>query len=261
MRIERTEALIATPDGQMPAVLFTPIEERQQPAVLLIMEAFGLTSHIQDVAARIANEGYVVLIPDLYYRKLPNNKFGYDEVDQAMAMMQQLNFGKPIEDDIQAALQFLKSQSTVDSGRIGVAGFCLGGGLTFLTACKFSAEIAAAAPFYGMVLDEWIEAAKDITVPIYLFFGGTDPFIPRDRIRQIDERFQKLGKDYSLKIYPDAGHGFFCNERSDYNRLAAEDAWQRLTRFFYQHLCSPHCPSDREEKLDSKTRRPIKNAL
>lgn len=243
MTIEQTEVLISTPDGQMPAYLFTPTgsdyseggtASHRKPAVLLLMEAFGLTSHIRDVAARIAHEGYVVLTPDLYYRELPNNKFGYDEVEQAMAMMWSLDSGKPIEEDIRAALTYLKSRSDVYPDRVGVTGFCLGGGLTFLTACKLSTEIAAAAPFYGMVSDEWIEAVKDITVPVYLFFGGVDPFIALDRIRQIESRFQELGKDYTLKVYPDAGHGFFCHERSDYNRLAAEDAWHQLTRFFDQ---------------------------
>jgi carboxymethylenebutenolidase len=238
MPIEQTEVRISTPDGEMPAVLFTHPEGEQKPAILLLMEAFGLTSHIQDVASRIASAGYVVLVPDLYYRELPDNKFGYDEVEQAMAIMWRLNFGKPMEEDIGSALAYLKSRSNVDSDRVGVTGFCLGGGLTFFAACKFSAEIAAAAPFYGVVLDEWIEAAQNIAVPIYLFFGGVDPFIPLDRIQQIESRFKELEKDYTLKIYPDANHGFFCNERSSYQQAAAEDSWCELTRFFHKHLRS-----------------------
>lgn len=236
MQIEQAEVMIPTPDGQMPAFLYTPTEPDRKPAVLLLMEAFGVTSHIRDVAAQIANEGYVVLVPDLYYRELPNNKFGYDEVDQGMAMMYRLDFGKSMEDDIRAALADVKSRSNVSPDRVGVTGFCLGGGLTFLTACKLSDAIAAAAPFYGMVLDEWIEAVANITVPVYLFFGGADPFIPLERVRQIESRFKELGKAYTLKVYPDADHGFFCHERSSYNRLAAEDAWRELTRFFHKHL-------------------------
>ena len=137
---------------------------------------------------------------------------------------------------LQAIYQIPATPNVNSNNRIGVTGFCLGGGLSFLTACKFSDEIAAAAPFYGMVLDEWIDAVKDITVPVHLFFGGIDPFIPRDRIRQIESRFQELGKDYTLKVYPDAGHGFFCHEHSDYKPSAAEDAWLQLTRFFKRHL-------------------------
>jgi len=236
MSITQTEVLISTLHGQMPAVLMSPIQPGDKPAVLLLMEAFGVTPHIRDVAARIAKEGYEVLIPDLYYRELPNNKFGYHEVEQAMAMMGRLDFGQPMENDIRAALLYLKSLPNVAQHRLGVTGFCLGGGLTFFTACKFSNQIAAAAPFYGMVLDEWIEAVKEITVPVYLFFGSMDHFIPSDRIQQINTRFQELNKDYTLKVYPNAGHGFFCHERSDYNRTAAEDAWGELTQFFKKHL-------------------------
>jgi carboxymethylenebutenolidase len=200
------------------------------------MEAFGLTSHLQDIAARIANEGYIVLTPDLYYRELPNNKFSYSEVDKAMAMMYRLDFGVAMENDLRAALDCLKSRLDVFPDRIGVTGFCLGGGLSFFTACKFSAGIAAVAPFYGMVLDEWVAAITDITVPIYLFHGGVDPFIPLERIQQIESRLKALGKEYRLKVYRDADHGFFCHERSSYNRLAAEDAWHELTQFFHKHL-------------------------
>jgi carboxymethylenebutenolidase len=236
MQIEQSEVMILTSDGQMPAFLYTPIEPELKSGVLLLMEAFGLTSHIRDVATRIANERYVVLTPDLYYRELPDNKFGYDEVEKAMAMMYRLDFGKPIEADIQAALAYLKSQPDVNSAKIGVTGFCLGGGLSFFTACKLSNEIAAVAPFYGVVLDEWIDAIANISVPIYLFFGGADPFIPSDRIQQIESRFKELGKEYTMKVYSHADHGFFCHERSSYNRLAAEDSWRELTRFFHKHL-------------------------
>jgi carboxymethylenebutenolidase len=239
--VKRIKVTIATPDGEMPADVFTSmqsalVESDRQPAILLLMEAFGVTSHIREVAARIAQEGYVVLTPDLYYRELPNNQFRYDEVEQAMAMMYRLDFGKPVQDDLQSALGYLKSRSDVLPDRIGVTGFCLGGGLSFLTACQFSETIAAAAPFYGMVLDEWIDAVTKITVPLYLFFGGADPFIPLERVKQIEARFQELDKDYRLKIYPDANHGFFCHERSSYHQLAAEDAWCELMQFFHHHL-------------------------
>lgn len=236
MQIEQIEVAISTTDGQMPAFLAKPAEGDRLPAILLLMEAFGLTSHIREIAIRLANEGYVVLTPDLYYRELPHNKFGYDEVEQAMAMMWNLDFGQPMEADIGAALNYLKSCSQVHPDRIGVTGFCLGGGLTFFTACKFSGAIAAAAPFYGMVLDEWVDAIPNITVPMYLFFGGIDPFIPLERIHQIESRFEELGKEYTLKIYPEADHGFFCPERSSYNRVATEDSWKKLTQFLQKYL-------------------------
>lgn len=227
--------MIPVPEGQMPASLLMPAGDRPRPAVLLLMEAFGLTPHIREIGSRIANQGYVVLVPDLYYRELPNNKFGYSEVDRAMAAMARLDLNA-VEQDLLAALRYLASQPNVISSKIGVTGFCLGGGLSFLAACRFSRQIAAAAPFYGMVLDEWIEAIENITVPVHLFFGGADPFIPIDRIRQIESRFQQLNKPYALQIYPHADHGFFCHERSSYSPAASEDAWHKLIQFFSHHL-------------------------
>ena len=238
MQIEQTEVLISTIDGQMPAVLFTLTEPDRKPAVLLLMEAFGLTPHIQDVAARIAHEGYVVLVPDLYYRELPNNKFGYDEVESARAMALRLDL-KSTEADIGAALAYVKSRPDVYPDKVGVIGFCLGGGLAFLTACKLPTAIAAAASFYGfygIALEDWFAMMPALTVPVYFFLGDADPFIPLAQVSQIESRLQELGKAYSLKIYRDADHGFFCHERSNYNQLAAEDAWHQLTRFFYKHL-------------------------
>ncbi|MFQ4139069.1 dienelactone hydrolase family protein [Nodosilinea sp. PGN35] len=246
MPVEYAEVIVTTPDGQMPAFLCQPAEgdrpsgpvfDRRLPAVLLLMEAFGLTRHIRDIALRLAQEGYAVLAPNLYYREGKDITFRYDEVEQAMATMYRLNFGQPVEQDLKAAIAYLKALPAVDAERIGVTGFCLGGGLTFLTACRFSAEIAAAAPFYGMVLDEWIEAVKDITVPMMLFFGGQDPFIGRDRIQQIEARFQQLGKAYTLKLYPEATHGFFCHERESYHAAAAIDAGHKLTLFLQAELC------------------------
>jgi len=222
-------------DGPMPAVLCRPTQGGPHGGVLVLMEAFGLTPHIADVTMRIAREGYVALAPDLYYRDLPNNKFGYDQVNEGVTMMLRLKTSKVV-DDIRAALGFLKSDKDVLPDKIGITGFCMGGGFTFLTACELSPQIAAAAPFYGMVQDEWIQAVEQITVPVYLFFGGADPFIPPSRVQQIEQRFHDLGKDCRVKTYPEADHGFFCHERSSYNAPAAEDVWEELTRFFAQHL-------------------------
>lgn len=239
MKIQQTELMISTPDGQMPACLYTPTSPNRKPAVILLMEAFGLTLHIQDVAARIAKEGYIVLAPDLYYRK-PNSKFGYDQVEQARAMVNSLDIPSVVT-DIGVALASLKSRSDIYSDKIGVIGFCLGGGLSLVAASQFSDEIAAVASFYGLYgipPEHWNDLITTITAPVYLFLGEVDVFIPLDLVRHVESRFRELDKDYTLKVYPDANHGFFCHERSDYNAAAAEDSWQELTKFFDQHLQS-----------------------
>ena len=235
MEIESRDVVVATAGGGMPAFLCRPKAQRPSPAVLILMEAFGLTGHIRSVAARVASEGYVTIVPDLYWRDLPDNKFGYDQVPEGTALMVKLDHGDVIA-DIRAALGYLKSLPHVVPSAVGVTGFCMGGGFAFLTACTLSDDIAAVAPFYGVVLDEWIEAVSKITVPVYLFFGGADPFIPVDRVREIEARFIQLGKPYQLKVYPGADHGFFCDERESYSEPAARDSWRELTQFFSEHL-------------------------
>jgi carboxymethylenebutenolidase len=207
-----------------------------RPAVLLLMEAFGLTSHIRDVARRIAREGYVVLAPDLYHREPGQRTFGYDEVEEAMQVMYRLDFAGGLERDLRAALAWLKARPDVDGARIGVTGFCLGGGVTFFCAVALSSEIAAAAGFYGMVPNEWLERVDAIDVPLLLFFGGLDPYIPLGRVAQIQQRLAEAGKSARLELYREADHGFFCDERDSYDAAAAADAWQKLTAFFTQHL-------------------------
>lgn len=232
------ELTIDTPDGPMAAFCAAPADaaDAPRPGVLLLMEAFGLTPHVRDVARRIAAEGYVVLAPDLYHREPGQRTFGYDEVEEAMQLMYRLDFAGGLERDLRAALGWLKARPGVRGDRIGVTGFCLGGGVTFFCAVALSDQIAAAAGFYGMVPNEWLERVDAIGVPLLLFFGGLDPYIPLGRVTQIGQRLAEAGKDARIELYREADHGFFCDERDSYDAAAAQDSWRKLTAFFAQHL-------------------------
>lgn len=236
MQIEASEVTIATPDGPMMAYCAAPAGGAPRPAVLLLMEAFGLTEHMRGVARRIAAEGYVVLAPDLYHREPGQRTFGYEEVEDAMATMYRLDFAGGLERDLRAALGHLATRADVRAERIGVTGFCLGGGVTFFCAVALSDLIAAAAGFYGMVPNEWLERVDAIGVPLLLLFGGLDPFIPLGRIAQIKTRLVEAGKDARVEVYREADHGFFCDERDSYDRDAAESSWRELTAFLRTHL-------------------------
>lgn len=236
MQIADHATTIDTADGPMSAFVSAPDDGVARPGVLLLMEAFGLTPHLRAVARRIAAEGYVVLAPDLYHREAGQRTFGYDEVDEAMQAMYRLDFAGGLERDLRAALGHLKARPDVRAERIGVTGFCLGGGVTFFCAVALSDRITAAAGFYGMVPNEWLERVDGIAVPLLLFFGGLDPFIPLGRVAQIKARLEEAGKDARIELYREADHGFFCDERESYDAEAASDAWQKLTEFFATHL-------------------------
>ena len=237
MEIRTSHEKVTTPDGAMPVYVAEPTAAGRRPAVIVIMEAFGLNAHIEDVTRRIAAEGYVALAPDIYWRSLPDNKVGYDELPKAIGLMQKVNDGKVVQ-DLGAALDALGKRPNVNAAKVGVTGFCMGGRLAFLLAAELPGRIAAAAPFYGGGIAALLPKAEKIRAPLYLFFGEKDVFIPQDQVKAIDAKLKELGKSYTLKNYTGADHGFFCNDRVSYNAKAAADAWKELLGFFRKHLGS-----------------------
>ena len=237
MDIRTNHEIVTTRDGAMPVYVAEPTTPGRRPAVIVIMEAFGLNAHIEDVTRRIAAEGYVALAPDIYWRSLPENKVGYDELPKAIGLMQKVNDGKVVQ-DLASALDALGKRPNVNAAKIGVTGFCMGGRLSFLLAAELPDRIAAAAPFYGGGIAGLLPKAEKIRAPLYLFFGEKDAFIPQDQVKAIDAKLKELGKPYTLKTYTGADHGFFCNDRVSYNATAAADAWKELLGFFRKHLGS-----------------------
>lgn len=235
--VQKTMVEIKTPDGAMPAHWMTPDGAGPFPGVIVLMEAFGLVKHIEEVAERLAGEGYAVLAPDLYYRQLPDNKTGYDELPKAIGLMQKVDDAKFIE-DMKAAFAFMDKSGKVRAHKIGVTGFCMGGRLAFLTACALPDQVAAAAPFYGGGIHNHLAQAGGIKAPMLMFFADQDGFIPVEQVKTIDAKLKELGKDYRVKRYADADHGFFCNHRASYNQTAAQDAWSELKTFFASKLAS-----------------------
>jgi len=247
MEVRGEMVSVSVPGGQMPAYLVRPQAPGRYPAIVVVMEAFGLNGHIKNVAERLAKEGYVTLAPDLYHRVSPNTVVGYDNLPEAIRLLTSLK-DEDVVADMAAGIGFLQSQADVLPDRIGVTGFCMGGRITFLTACRNPA-VKAAVPFYGggiaSVMNPSDSAAKapleyaaDLRAPMLLFFGENDPFIPLEEVRRIEQRLKELGKQAEVVVYPGAPHGFFCDERDSYRPEAAQDAWRRMLDFFAKHLRS-----------------------
>jgi carboxymethylenebutenolidase len=217
----------------MSCFLARPEGAGKVPGVIVVMEAFGLNDHIKDVAKRLAAEGYAALAPDVYYRE-QGAVVGYDNLPEAIRLMTGLTDDNIVQ-DMDAALNHLRSRDFVRADRIGMTGFCMGGRITFLSACRLSG-IAAAAPFYGGGIGGLLDLADRIGGPLLLFFGDQDPFIPNEEVERVKSRLAALKKQAEVVVYPGAPHGFFCNERDSYRPDAAKDAWQRLLTFFGKHL-------------------------
>jgi carboxymethylenebutenolidase len=219
--------------GAMPAFLARPTAAGRHAAVLVIQEAFGLNAHIKDVTQRIAAEGYVALAPDLYWRGGKGRTVRYDQLPEAIALMQSLRDADVVA-DVGSAIAHLEPQPFVRADRIGITGFCMGGRVSYLVACELPAKIKACAPFYGGGIP--VEKTAGLAAPVLAFFGEEDGFIPLANVDALRAELKRLGKQAEVVVYPGAGHGFFCNERDSYRAGTAADAWDRLRKFLAAHL-------------------------
>ena len=147
MNVETRSASVKTPDGTMPAHVARPKgASGKLPAVIVVQEAFGLNRNIQEIAERIAAEGYHAMAPNFYYRE-GGKAVGYGELQEAIGLMGRWTDAQ-IVTDVRAAVAALESDGGVRADRIGITGFCMGGRVSYLAACEVPA-IRAAVPFYG----------------------------------------------------------------------------------------------------------------
>jgi carboxymethylenebutenolidase len=202
-------------------------EALSRPALLVIHEWWGLNEHIGSIAERYANEGYVVLAPDLYGGKVTRDP------EEAGRLMQALEAEKGLS-ILNGAVDFLKATEGVDANRIGITGFCMGGTFALLLACK-NEYIKAAAPFYGDVPQD--DVLKDLKAPV-LFIGAENDFwITSEKMTRLSDALAKYEKLGEVKIYGGVGHGFFNDTRQDvYNPDTAQAAWNEVNRFFAGYL-------------------------
>ena len=194
--------------------------------VVVIQEIFGVNHHIRAVCDRLAGEGYAALAPALFDRQQPNFETGYspDEIAHARKFVANPDWGAMMR-DTQAAIDAAKQD-----GAVGIIGFCMGGTIAFLAAARLNGLSAAIAYYGGQIAKNADEKPK---VPTQLHFGEKDASIPMSDVEAIKE---KRGRDCEIYVYPDAGHGFNCDERGSYNEAAAKVAWRRSIAFLQTNL-------------------------
>jgi carboxymethylenebutenolidase len=244
MAVQKQRVQIPLEGGKtMGGYLARPEGNDKRPGVIVYMEIFGINSHIRDVVERVAAEGYVALAPDFFHRTGPGVEYGYDDAGMAggMKLLGQLDADEMVS-DARAALRYLRGRPDA-MGKVGAMGFCIGGHMTYLTACE--TDVAAAASFYGGGIaapkamggkPSTIGRTGKIQGRIVCLFGEKDALIPPDQVDAIREALAKGGVDHEVVVYPGADHGFFCDQRATYQKAAAEDAWKRVKALFKQRL-------------------------
>ncbi|HEX2061949.1 MAG TPA: dienelactone hydrolase family protein [Thermoanaerobaculia bacterium] len=215
--------------GEASGFLATPTTgPAKKPALIVIQEWWGVDDYIKGETARFAQQGYVALAVDLYRGK----------VTSSMEEAHELSRGLPEDramSDLKAAVDYLSTRPDVDPKRIGVVGWCLGGGYALALATQ-EPRIAATVINYGRLITDHDTLAK-LNSQVLGNFGETDRGIPAEDVRKFGQALTKAGKLADIKIYPGAGHAFMNpNNKQGYNAAAAQDAQGRIDGFFARTL-------------------------
>jgi len=214
--------------GDVLAHLARPKGDKKLPAVIVIHENRGLNPHTEDVARRVAIEGFLAIAPNAL------SPFGGtpEDVNEARAQMRKLDREKTLKNYL-AAVKYLKThpQST---GKVGCTGFCWGGGVTNQVAVH-SPDLKAAVPFYGR--QPASEDVPKIKASLLLHYAGLDERINQG-IPEFEAALKEASVDYKIFMYEGAGHAFFNDTGSRYHEEAAMLAWERTIAFFKQKLKS-----------------------
>jgi carboxymethylenebutenolidase len=201
------------------------------PGVIVIHEWWGLNDNIRSMTRELAAHGYAALAVDLY-RTEPAS-----DPDRARELMTAaMEREGDIEANLRQAYDYLATE--IRAPRIGVIGWCFGGGWSLRTALMLPDEIDAAVIYYGRLVTDRDRLAK-LKMPILGIFGGADQGIPVDSVRKFESVLTELGKDAEIHVYDGAGHAFANPSGTRYVRDAAEDAWAKTLAFLDRHLRAP----------------------
>jgi len=210
----------------MRGYLALPAKGGKSGCVVVIHENRGLNPYVEDVARRLAVEGYVAFAPDALF---PAGGYPGDE-EKAVAMFAKLDAEKRRE-DLLAAVPFVKSRPECN-GKVGAVGFCFGGGIVNLMATRFP-DLAAGAPYYGA--QPKAEDAAKIKAALVLHYAGKD-----ERLNAgwpaYESALKAAGVQYEMYMYPGTQHGFHNDTTPRYDEAAAKLSWSRTLALFQKHL-------------------------
>lgn len=214
--------------GDAMGYLALPDKPGKHPAIVVIQEWWGLNDWVKQQADRFAGQGYVALAVDLYRGKVANDP------ELAHELMRGLPQDRAVA-DMKAGVDYLTKREDVNASKIGVIGWCMGGGYS-LGLSLADPRIAATVINYGTLVTDPNTIAR-IHAPILGNFGGADRGIPPADVKAFDAALSKAGKTFDDKIYDGAGHGFMNpNNTGGYVAAAAGDAWKRIDAFFMKYL-------------------------
>ncbi|WP_309743282.1 dienelactone hydrolase family protein [Chamaesiphon sp. OTE_20_metabat_361] len=225
----------------LPGYYVTPTGTGKFPAVIVLMEAYGLNNWCKSICNRLAQSGFAAIAPDFYR----GTTYAYTDTAGAIGKLKTLN-DNAIMSDVGKSIDFLAGKTEVNANGIGVIGFCMGGRYAFLTNANYPTKIKAAISFYGGGIDatpgnplgqkSLLDRVTAMQAPIMLMYGSDDQLIAADEHGRVSTALSKAKKRYILNLFPKAGHGFMSDRRDSYAPEAATEAWMMTTGFFSQNL-------------------------
>ena len=231
--IQQTE--IAVSDGtKMVLHWAAPPQEKNGPGIIVLQEAFGVNSHIRSIVSRFAALGYWAAAPELFHRTAKNFEAAYTDFPSVQPHMQAVT-QTTIEADCRATFDWLKSQRGVLPGKIAAIGFCLGGRASYIA--NAALPLSAAISFYGgRIAPDLLPLAASQHAPIMLIWGGKDQHNPLSLVRTVANTLSQAGKPHVHVEFSEGDHGFFCDERKQYNPNASAEAWALSLSFLKTQL-------------------------
>jgi carboxymethylenebutenolidase len=226
-------------DRNIPAFIARPLASGRRPTIFVYTEVFGVHEWIKDVCRRLAHLGYVAMAPDFFVRYGdPSKLTDFDQIRKIVAQATDAQ----VTSDTAAALKYLKAQPFAADAKMGVTGFCWGGGKTWLAVERFT-DFKAGVAWYGPLRGDGegkgatpLQLVKDLHAPVLGLYGGKDQGISAADVEAMRQALKAAGKTGSeIVVYPQAQHGFLADYRPSYDAQAARDGWSRMLAFFKAH--------------------------
>ena len=232
------DATIALEGGALPVYFARPASETKLPVVLVVQEIFGVHEYIRDVCRRLAQEGYLAIAPELFFRQGdPRTIANVGEILQGI--VSKVPDGQVLA-DLDACASWAATQGG-DPDWLAITGFCWGGRITWLYAAH-NPKVKSGVAWYGrvdgvpsdMTPKHPVDIADALHAPVLGLYGGQDQGIPMTDVDMMRDALEKAGSRSTIHVYPDAPHAFHADYRPSYRKAEAEDGWKRLLAWFAQ---------------------------
>jgi len=236
---------IQTRDGDCACHVMTPASGGPWPGVIFYMDAGGIRPAVLDMAQRLADDGYVVLLPDLFYRYGPYGPFVPKEVFAGdvraiLGPLMATTGNDKAAEDTEAFLGYLDTRRDVADRKLGAVGFCMGGGMALAAAGTYPDRFAAIASFHGGNLATDAPTSPHLSAPklkaeVYIAAAENDRSYPPEMAERLENTLTQFGVHYSTETYP-AAHGWMKPDFPVYDHVAAERGWVEMLALFARNL-------------------------